>query len=55
MKVLWGFILGGVTCTLMLIGGIEALQAASIIIGLPLAVLMLIMSVSAIKLVISTK
>ena len=52
MKVLWGFLLGGVTCTLMLIGGIEALQAASIIIGLPMAVLMLLMIVSAIKLVL---
>ena len=51
MKILWGFILGGVTCTLMLIGGIQALQAASIIIGLPMAVLMLLMSVSALKLV----
>jgi len=52
MKVLWGFILGGVTCTLMLIGGMEALQAASIIIGLPMAVFMLLISVSALKLVV---
>ncbi len=51
MKILWGFILGGVTCTLMLIGGISALQAASIIIGLPMAVLMLMMSASAFLLV----
>lgn len=52
MKILWGFILGGVTCTLMLIGGIEALQAASIIIGLPMAALMLLLAASAIKLVL---
>ena len=53
MKVLWGVVLGAVTCTLMLIGGIQALQAASIIIGLPLAVLMLLICVAAIKLVVA--
>ena len=53
MKVLWGFILGGVTCTLMLVGGLQALQAASIIIGLPMAVLMLLMTASAFKMVMS--
>lgn len=53
MKVLWGFILGGVTCTLMLVGGLQALQAASIIIGLPMAVLMLLMTASAFKMVTS--
>ncbi len=52
MKVLWGFILGGVTCTLMLIGGLESLQAASIIIGLPMALLVLLLAASAVKLVI---
>ena len=51
MKILWGFILGGITCTLMLIGGIQALQAASIIIGLPMALLMLLMTASTFKLV----
>jgi len=51
MKVLWGFLLGGVTCILMLIGGIQALQAASIIIGLPMALLMLLITASAVKLV----
>ncbi|MEJ2087333.1 MAG: BCCT family transporter [Gammaproteobacteria bacterium] len=53
MKILWGFIVGGVTCSLMLIGGIEALQAASIIIGLPMAVLVLAMSASAVKLLLN--
>ncbi len=52
MKILWGFIVGGVTCTLMLIGGMEALQAASIIIGLPMALLMVLISASAVKLVL---
>ena len=54
MKILWGFILGGVTCTLMLMGGITALQAASIIIGLPMAFLMVAMSWSAYRLVTAT-
>jgi choline/glycine/proline betaine transport protein len=53
MKILWGFLLGGVTCTLMLIGGMQALQAASIIIGLPMAILMLLISISAAKQVIA--
>ena len=41
MKVFWGFTLGAVTCILLLVGGISALQAASIIVGLPLAFLVL--------------
>jgi len=41
MKVLWGFMLSAVAGTLLIIGGIEALQAASIIIGLPMAFVML--------------
>lgn len=53
MKIMWGFLLGGVTCTLMLIGGIQALQAASIIIGLPIALLMVGICLSAIRLVIT--
>lgn len=52
MKVLWGFILGGVTCTLMLVGGLESLQAASIIVGLPMAVLVLLFAASAVVLVV---
>ncbi len=49
MKVFWGFVLGAVTCTLMLIGGVSALQAASIIIGLPLAVIVLMLIISVLK------
>jgi len=41
MKVFWGFMLGAVTCILIMVGGISALQAASIIVGLPLAFLIL--------------
>jgi choline/glycine/proline betaine transport protein len=40
-KVFWGLALASVTTVLLLVGGLEALQAASIIVGLPLAVLML--------------
>lgn len=54
MKIFWGFVLGGVTCTLMLIGGIEALQAASIIIGLPMAVVMLAVVASLLKWVVTS-
>ena len=42
MKVLWGFMLSAVAGTLLIIGGIEALQAGSIIIGLPMALVMLL-------------
>jgi len=40
-KVFWGFALASVTATLLLVGGLPALQAASIVIGLPLAVILL--------------
>jgi choline/glycine/proline betaine transport protein len=53
MKVFWGFVLGGVTCTLMWIGGIQALQAASIIIGLPMALVMLLVVASLLKWVVT--
>ncbi|MCB1647825.1 MAG: BCCT family transporter, partial [Pseudomonadales bacterium] len=46
MKIFWGFILGTVTATLLLMGGIGALQAASIIVGLPMAFLALLMIVA---------
>lgn len=55
MKILWGLILGGVTCTLLLIGGVSALQAASIIVGLPMAVLVLMLAVSATRALVFTK
>ena len=39
-KVFWGLALAAVTVVLLVVGGLQALQAASIVIGLPLAVLM---------------
>lgn len=53
MKVLWGLILACVTSALMLIGGLEALQAASIVIGLPMALVMLLLAASTVKLIVS--
>ena len=49
MKVFWGFMLGAVTCILILAGGISALQAASIIVGLPLAFLVLAIAAGLIR------
>jgi choline/glycine/proline betaine transport protein len=40
-QVLWGVALASVTCALIWVGGVLALQAASIVIGLPLAFVML--------------
>ena len=53
MKIIWGFVLGTVSCTLMLVGGIEALQAASVIIGLPMALMMLMIIASMIRLILA--
>ncbi len=51
MKVFWGFILGAVTCSLILAGGIAALQAASIIVGLPMVVLVLLCLLSVFRMI----
>ena len=40
-KVFWGLALAGVTSVLLVVGGLPALQAASVAVGLPLAVVML--------------
>jgi choline/glycine/proline betaine transport protein len=53
MKIIWGLVLGAVSCTLMLVGGIEALQAASVIIGLPMALIMLLIMGSVARLVLT--
>ncbi len=53
MKIIWGLVLGTVSCTLMLVGGIEALQAASVIIGLPMALMMLLIMGSIIRLILA--
>ena len=42
-QVFWGMTLAVVTCALIWVGGVTALQAASIIIGLPLAAITLAM------------
>ena len=42
-KMFWGFALAAVSCALMRVGGVPALQAASIVIGLPLAVLVVLL------------
>jgi choline/glycine/proline betaine transport protein len=39
-KVFWGLALAGVTSVLLVVGGLPALQAASVAVGLPLAVVM---------------
>ncbi|MBC8187975.1 MAG: BCCT family transporter [Proteobacteria bacterium] len=41
-KVFWGFALAAVSATLLAAGGLRALQAASIVIGLPLAAVMVL-------------
>ena len=42
-KVFWGFALAAVTAVLLQVGGLPALQATSIVIGLPLAVIMILL------------
>jgi len=51
MKVVWGCLLGITAGTLLLIGGISALQAASIIIGLPMAFVMLLVLAATVQLI----
>jgi len=43
-KVFWGVALAVVSCALLRVGGLPALQAASIVIGLPLALLVVLLS-----------
>ncbi len=43
-KVFWGVALGAVTSALLLVGGVPALQAASIVVGVPLAALVVLMA-----------
>jgi choline/glycine/proline betaine transport protein len=44
VKIFWGLALAAVSCALLRVGGVPALQAASIVIGLPLAVLVAVLS-----------
>ncbi len=49
MKVLWGLFLGALALVLLVSGGLEALQAATIVVGTPFAVAMIFMLVSLVK------
>lgn len=44
VKAFWGVALAATTAALLLVGGLPALQSASIVVGLPLAVLMVVLS-----------
>jgi choline/glycine/proline betaine transport protein len=48
-QILWGLILAAVTSTLIFIGGLDALQAASIVIGLPLAIVTVLIGAGLLK------
>ncbi len=48
-QALWGFILALVTAVLIAVGGVPALQAASIIVGLPLALITVLIGVGVVK------
>ena len=43
-QIFWGLALAAVTCALMAVGGVPALQAASIVVGLPLAFLVILVA-----------
>jgi len=45
-RLLWAFVLGGTALSLMYLGGLQVLQAASVVVGLPLVAVMLLMVVS---------
>ena len=45
-RLLWAFVLGGTALSLMYLGGLQVLQAASVIVGLPLVAVMGLMVVS---------
>lgn len=49
MKVLWGVLLGVLTVALILAGGLTSLQAASLLAGLPFAIVLILMIFSVIK------
>ena len=45
-RLLWAFVLGGTALSLMYLGGLQVLQAASVVVGLPLVVVMVVMILS---------
>lgn len=54
-KVLWSVLLGGVTAALMLLGGVSALQSASIVVGLPVGLVMLLVIAALLRGLLATR
>ena len=48
-RLLWAFVLGGTALSLMYMGGLQVLQAASVVVGLPLVAVMILMVVSVMR------
>jgi len=48
-RLVWAFVLGFVALSLMYIGGIEILQTASVVVGVPLLIVMIISAISFMK------
>ena len=48
-KICWGTAMAAVTCALLWVGGVPALQAASIVTGLPLAVAVVVLGAGLVK------
>ncbi|WP_020007265.1 BCCT family transporter [Salinicoccus albus] len=49
LKILWGVLLGTLTVTLIIAGGLTSLQAASLLAGLPFGIVLILMIVSVTK------
>src|SRR5699024_6921128 len=49
MKVLWGVLLGVLTIALIIAGGLTSLQAASLLAGLPFAIVLILMIFSVLR------
>lgn len=49
LKIIWGVLLGALTVTLIIAGGLTSLQAASLLAGLPFGVVLILMIVSVTK------
>ncbi|MFD2830656.1 BCCT family transporter [Corticicoccus populi] len=49
MKILWGLLLGFLTISLILAGGLQSLQAASLLAGLPFTIVLILMIFSVVR------
>src|SRR5699024_5615044 len=49
LKILWGVLLGTLTVTLIIAGGLTSLQAASLLAGLPFGIVLILMIISVTK------